>query len=160
MFTAIDESNKHKKLSPVLEADTPIKRHVQIKGMANPHDPVWKQYFEAPVGTNREPNQHSGVIGCRKAPLQRLEPCEVKIACPVLRGRRCSNVLLLPDFTEAAPMSSTPAIMLIFNFKRYVFRICFFNCDTCANGNYSKSYHGIKAVMVIMQIINTNTMLN
>jgi RNA-directed DNA polymerase len=47
MFTAIDESNKHKKLSLVLEADTPIKRHVQIKGMANPHDPVWTQYFEA-----------------------------------------------------------------------------------------------------------------
>ena len=47
MFTAIDESNKHKKLSLVLEADTAIKRHVQIKGMANPHDPVWTQYFEA-----------------------------------------------------------------------------------------------------------------
>ncbi len=47
MFTAIDESNKHKKLSLVLEADTPIRRHVQIKGMANPHDPVWSPYFDA-----------------------------------------------------------------------------------------------------------------
>ena len=58
-----------------------------------------------PVETNREPNQHSGVVGCRKAPLQRLEPCAVKIAWRFLRGRRCSNVLLLPDFPEATPTS-------------------------------------------------------
>ncbi len=47
MFTAIGESNKHKMHSLVLEADTPIRRHIKIKGMANPHDPAWKQYFEA-----------------------------------------------------------------------------------------------------------------
>ena len=47
MFTAIDESNKHKMHSLVLEADTSIRRHIKIKGMANPHDPAWKQYFEA-----------------------------------------------------------------------------------------------------------------
>ena len=29
--------------------------------------------------------------------MQRLEPCAVKVASTVLRGRRCSNVLLLPD---------------------------------------------------------------
>ncbi|NTW70079.1 MAG: group II intron reverse transcriptase/maturase [Chlorobiaceae bacterium] len=58
MFTAIDESNKHKKLSLVLEADTPIKRHVQIKGMANPHDPVWTRYFEARRNKQRTKSTH------------------------------------------------------------------------------------------------------
>jgi RNA-directed DNA polymerase len=47
MFTAVDESNKHKKFILVLEADTSISRHIKINSMANPHDPAWKQYFEA-----------------------------------------------------------------------------------------------------------------
>ena len=29
----------------IIEADTPIRRHVKIKASANPHDPVWKEYF-------------------------------------------------------------------------------------------------------------------
>lgn len=29
------------------ESDTPIKRHVKIKGDANPHDPQWDAYFES-----------------------------------------------------------------------------------------------------------------
>jgi RNA-directed DNA polymerase len=64
MFTAIDESNKHKKLSLVLEADTPIKRHVQIKGMANPHDPVWTQYFEA----RRNKQRTKSILRCCRVP--------------------------------------------------------------------------------------------
>ena len=64
MFTAIDESNKHKKLSLVLEADIPIKRHVQIKGMANPHDPAWKQYFEA----RRNKQRTKSTLRCCRVP--------------------------------------------------------------------------------------------
>lgn len=30
--------------------------------------------------------------------MPRLEPCAAKAASTVLRGRRCSNVLLLPDY--------------------------------------------------------------
>jgi RNA-directed DNA polymerase len=33
------------------ESDTPIQRHVKIKGDANPHDPKWAQYFESRWGT-------------------------------------------------------------------------------------------------------------
>ncbi|MCX6178906.1 MAG: hypothetical protein NT163_05990 [Chlorobiales bacterium] len=40
-------------------------------------------------------------VGCRKALLQRLEPCAAKVASTVLRGRRFSNVLQLHDFSEA-----------------------------------------------------------
>jgi RNA-directed DNA polymerase len=28
-------------------AYTPIKRHVKVKGKANPYDPAWESYFEA-----------------------------------------------------------------------------------------------------------------
>ncbi|MCX6178003.1 MAG: hypothetical protein NT163_01290 [Chlorobiales bacterium] len=35
--------------------------------------------------------------GCRKVPLNRLEPCAVKVAGTVLRVRWRSNALLLPD---------------------------------------------------------------
>ncbi len=34
----------------LLEADTPIQRHVKIKADANPHDPQWNQYFESRWG--------------------------------------------------------------------------------------------------------------
>ena len=47
MFVAADESKKYKTLSLVLEADMPIKRHIKIRGEANPHNPEWKQYFDA-----------------------------------------------------------------------------------------------------------------
>ena len=31
----------------IIEADTPIRRHVKIRASANPHDPVWREYFAA-----------------------------------------------------------------------------------------------------------------
>ena len=47
MFAATVDSNKRKMLTLFLEGDTPIRRHVKIRIGANPHDPVWKPYFEA-----------------------------------------------------------------------------------------------------------------
>ena len=47
MFAATVDSNKRKMLTLFLEGDTPIRRHVKIRMGANPHDPVWKPYFEA-----------------------------------------------------------------------------------------------------------------
>ena len=47
MFAATVDSHKRKMLTLFLEGDTPIRRHVKIRMEANPHDPVWKPYFEA-----------------------------------------------------------------------------------------------------------------
>jgi len=47
VFASPEDAPKGKKLSLFLEGDTPIKRHVKIRIGANPHDPVWKPYFEA-----------------------------------------------------------------------------------------------------------------
>jgi RNA-directed DNA polymerase len=33
-------------------ADVPIKRHIKIKGEANPYDPAWERYFEHRLGVN------------------------------------------------------------------------------------------------------------
>ena len=41
--------------------------------------------------------QRSGVTGCRKMPLQRLEPCGSKDPCTVLRGLGAGNRVRLPD---------------------------------------------------------------
>jgi RNA-directed DNA polymerase len=34
------------------QSDTPIKRHIKIKALANPHDPDWQPYFESRWGSN------------------------------------------------------------------------------------------------------------
>jgi len=47
MFAATVDSHKRKMLTLFLEGDTPIRRHIKIRIGANPHDPVWKPYFEA-----------------------------------------------------------------------------------------------------------------
>ena len=46
MFAATEEATG-KEIQLISEADTPIKRHVKIKMKANPHDPVWREYFNA-----------------------------------------------------------------------------------------------------------------
>jgi len=33
--------------------DVKIKRHIKIKGLANPYDPEWEIYFERRLRTNR-----------------------------------------------------------------------------------------------------------
>ena len=40
----------------LLAADTPIKRHIKIKGDANPYDPQWELYFEARLGVKMVEN--------------------------------------------------------------------------------------------------------
>jgi len=42
---AAKKENGEEKL--IIEADTPIRRHVKIRASANPHDPVWREYFAA-----------------------------------------------------------------------------------------------------------------
>lgn len=52
--------------------------------------------------------QSSCVTGCRKMPLQRLEPCASKDARTVLRGLGAGNRARLPDGGECfSPRSST-----------------------------------------------------
>jgi len=47
VFAAMVDARKKQRLTLFLEGSTPIKRHVKIRMGANPHDPVWKSYFEA-----------------------------------------------------------------------------------------------------------------
>lgn len=46
VFAATEEATG-KEIQLISETDTPIKRHVKIKMKANPHDPVWREYFNA-----------------------------------------------------------------------------------------------------------------
>jgi len=46
VFATTDKATG-KEITLIREADTPIKRHVKIKMKANPHDPVWREYFNA-----------------------------------------------------------------------------------------------------------------
>jgi RNA-directed DNA polymerase len=41
-----DEDSKESLVKLVIASDTPIRRHTKIKGIANPYDPAWEQYFE------------------------------------------------------------------------------------------------------------------
>lgn len=44
-FAAREETGGNDEIQLIREADTPIRRHVKIRGGANPHDPAWAQYF-------------------------------------------------------------------------------------------------------------------
>ena len=44
--TAEDDKGEKKVVKLVIASDTPIKRHVKIKGAANPYDPEFETYFE------------------------------------------------------------------------------------------------------------------
>jgi RNA-directed DNA polymerase len=48
--TSVDQKGKPHELTLVRAGDTPIKRHVKIKGAANPYDPGWELYFEERLG--------------------------------------------------------------------------------------------------------------
>jgi hypothetical protein len=49
------------------------------------------------VGIMSFAGKYSCETGCRKMPLQRLEPCAVKVASTVLRGLDAGNRVWLPD---------------------------------------------------------------
>ncbi|MFA7095946.1 MAG: group II intron reverse transcriptase/maturase [Gammaproteobacteria bacterium] len=53
---AKDESGKEKWVKLVKASDTPIRRHIKIKGGANPYDPQWEQYFENRLGLTMKEN--------------------------------------------------------------------------------------------------------
>ena len=48
--TAEDDKGEKKVVKLVIASDTPIKRHVKIKGAANPYDPEFETYFEERLG--------------------------------------------------------------------------------------------------------------
>ena len=48
--TLNDSDGKRKRLTLVKAGDTPIRRHIKIKGDANPFDPNWESYFEDRLG--------------------------------------------------------------------------------------------------------------
>jgi RNA-directed DNA polymerase len=48
--TRVDRKGKPYELTLVRAGDTPIKRHVKVKGAANPYDPQWEVYFEKRLG--------------------------------------------------------------------------------------------------------------
>ena len=48
--TAEDDKGEKKVVKLVKASDTPIKRHVKIKGTANPYDPEFETYFEERLG--------------------------------------------------------------------------------------------------------------
>ncbi|MDO9052592.1 MAG: group II intron reverse transcriptase/maturase [Gallionella sp.] len=48
--TAEDDKGEKKFVKLVIASDTPIKRHVKIKGAANPYDPEFETYFEERLG--------------------------------------------------------------------------------------------------------------
>lgn len=54
---------------------------------------------------NNDNTDVSGTDRLTQEDLERLEPCAVKVACTVLRGRRRSNAPLLPDAYYAACIS-------------------------------------------------------
>lgn len=48
--TTYDKDGLQKELNLIKTSNTPIRRHVKIKAQANPHDPVWEDYFESRWG--------------------------------------------------------------------------------------------------------------
>lgn len=48
--TKVKEDGEERIVKLVKASDTPIKRHVKIKGEANPHDPEYEEYFEKRLG--------------------------------------------------------------------------------------------------------------
>lgn len=78
--------------------NTPIQRHLKIKGEANPFDPGGVRI----IYNGRVVRQKDKLSRMTGPPLQGaytwLEPDEGKLSCPVLRGGSVSNDALLPDF--------------------------------------------------------------
>ncbi|MDT9546342.1 MAG: group II intron reverse transcriptase/maturase [Chlorobium phaeovibrioides] len=60
MFVA-DEADRKGERQLFLEASMPIRRHVKIRTKANPHDPVWREYFNA----RKEQMKKAALLGCR-----------------------------------------------------------------------------------------------
>jgi RNA-directed DNA polymerase len=48
--TRVDKKGKPYEVTLTRAGDTPIKRHVKVKGAANPYDPQWEVYFEERMG--------------------------------------------------------------------------------------------------------------
>ena len=48
--TSVDRKGKPYELTLIRAGNTPIQRHVKVKGEANPYDPQWEVYFEKRLG--------------------------------------------------------------------------------------------------------------
>ncbi len=71
-----DRMGKDKRLALVLAADVPIKRHVKIRGWANPYDDQYREYFIR--RGKRTPDREIDLF-------EGLERCEGKLSRTVLR---------------------------------------------------------------------------
>jgi len=56
-----EEADRKGERQLFLEASMPIRRHVKIRTKANPHDPVWREYFNA----RKEQMKKATLLGCR-----------------------------------------------------------------------------------------------
>ena len=68
VFAAVmkDENGKPRTVKLVKASDTPIKRHVKIKGAANPYHPEFEQYFEERLGFSMKENLKGRYVLVRK----------------------------------------------------------------------------------------------
>jgi RNA-directed DNA polymerase len=51
-----DPNGKQRRVQLRAAKDMPIKRHVKIRGKANPYDPAWEEYFERRIDVKMEDN--------------------------------------------------------------------------------------------------------
>ena len=56
-----EEADRKGERQLFLEASMPIRRHIKIRTKANPHDPVWREYFNA----RKEQMKKATLLGCR-----------------------------------------------------------------------------------------------
>lgn len=90
VFSAVDKGKDGapREHALLVQSDTPIKRHIKIKALANPHDPDWQPYFESRWGSNllnsskgrsklyRVWRKQEGLCSSCKEPITKLTPWE------------------------------------------------------------------------------------
>lgn len=90
IFTAVDKGKDGAPREHTLleQSDIPIKRHIKIKALANPHDPAWQSYFESRWGSKllnsskgrsklyRAWRRQEGLCSSCKEPITKLTPWE------------------------------------------------------------------------------------
>jgi RNA-directed DNA polymerase len=90
VFSAVDKGKDgaQKEHTLLAQSDTPIKRHIKIKALANPHDPAWQPYFESRWGSKllssskgrsklyRVWRRQEGLCSFCKEPITKLTPWE------------------------------------------------------------------------------------
>lgn len=90
VFSAVDKRKDGvpREHTLLAQSDIPIKRHIKIKALANPHDPDWQSYFESRWGSNllnsskgrsklyRVWRRQEGLCSSCNEPITKLTPWE------------------------------------------------------------------------------------